>query len=57
MSEWILKGGVSLATAQKLCRHSDPRITSKIYGHLDTDDVYGAWHRSRRAPRWPSRSR
>ena len=29
------KMGVPLATAQKLARHSDPRLTSNLYTHID----------------------
>ncbi len=35
----LLKKGVPLATVQKLLRHSDPAITSEIYGHLDLEDM------------------
>ena len=28
-----------LATVQKVLRHTDPAITSEIYGHLDLDDM------------------
>ncbi len=34
----LLKNGVPLATAQKILRHTDPRITSEVYGHLDVED-------------------
>ena len=29
------RSGVSLLTAQKLARHSDPRLTANVYNHLD----------------------
>ena len=35
----LLKQGVSLATVQRVLRHTDPRLTSEIYGHLDVDDM------------------
>ena len=36
------KVGVSLATAQKLARHSDPKLTSNVYTHLDLSDKASA---------------
>jgi integrase len=41
----LLKAGVSLATVQRLLRHSDPAITSEIYGHLDVEDMRAAVNR------------
>jgi integrase len=35
----LLKAGVPLATVQKILRHTDSRITSEIYGHLDISDM------------------
>lgn len=35
----LFKAAVPLATVQKVLRHTDPAITSEIYGHLDLDDV------------------
>ncbi|MBZ4402218.1 tyrosine-type recombinase/integrase [Myxococcus sp. AS-1-15] len=35
----LLKAGVPLATVQRILRHSDPAITSVIYGHLDAKDM------------------
>jgi integrase len=35
----LLKDGVPLATVQKILRHSDPKITSEIYGHLEIEDM------------------
>jgi excisionase family DNA binding protein len=35
----LLKEGVSLATVQRVLRHTDPRITSSVYGHLDVEDM------------------
>ncbi|HUU21910.1 MAG TPA: tyrosine-type recombinase/integrase, partial [Phycisphaerae bacterium] len=32
------RAGVSLTTAQKLARHSDPRLTANIYTHLGVSD-------------------
>lgn len=35
----LLKAEVPLATVQKILRHTDPAITSEIYGHLDVEDM------------------
>jgi len=35
----LLKAGAPLATVQRLLRHSDPKLTAMIYGHLETDDL------------------
>jgi hypothetical protein len=35
----LLKAGVPLATVQRLLRHSDPAITTEVYGHLDVEDM------------------
>ena len=35
----LLKADVSLATVQRILRHTDPAITSEVYGHLDLDDM------------------
>ncbi|HYO59404.1 hypothetical protein [Archangium sp.] len=35
----LLKAGVPLATVQRILRHSDPAITTEVYGHLDLDDM------------------
>lgn len=35
----LSKADVSLATVQRILRHTDPAITSEIYGHLDLDDM------------------
>ncbi len=35
----LLKAGVPLATVQRILRHSDPAITTEIYGHLDVEDM------------------
>ncbi len=35
----LLKAGVPLATVQRILRHSNPTITSEIYGHLDLEDL------------------
>jgi integrase len=35
----LLKEGVPLAVVQKVMRHSDPALTSEIYGHLDLEDM------------------
>ncbi len=35
----LLKAGVPLATVQRVLRHSDPRLTTETYGHLDVEDL------------------
>src|SRR5712692_6220971 len=35
----LLKEGVPLAVVQKVLRHSDPKLTSEIYGHLELADM------------------
>jgi hypothetical protein len=35
----LLKAGVPIATVQRILRHTDPAITSEIYGHLDVEDM------------------
>ncbi len=35
----MMKAGASLAHASRLVGHSDVRITSDVYGHLDIDDL------------------
>jgi excisionase family DNA binding protein len=35
----LLKNGVPLATVQRILRHTDPRLTSEVYGHLDVEDM------------------
>ena len=35
----LLREGVSLPVVSKLLRHSDPKITLGIYGHLDVEDL------------------
>ena len=35
----MLKDGVSLAVVSKLLRHSDPKLTSEVYGHLELEDM------------------
>jgi hypothetical protein len=41
----LLKAGASLAVVQRILRHSDPAITSEIYGHLDLTDMGAALER------------
>ena len=36
------KAGVTLSTAQKFARHSDPRLTSNVYTHLELEDEAAA---------------
>ncbi len=38
----LSKAGISLAVAQKLARHSDPRLTANRYTHLDIDEKASA---------------
>ena len=35
----LLKAKVPYAIVQKIMRHSDPRVTTMTYGHLDLDDM------------------
>ncbi|WP_426754769.1 tyrosine-type recombinase/integrase [Myxococcus sp. Y35] len=35
----LLKAGVPVATVQRILRHSDPAITTEVYGHLDVEDM------------------
>jgi len=35
----LLKAGVPLATVQRILRHTDPKITAEVYGHLDLEDM------------------
>jgi integrase-like protein len=41
----LLKAGVPLATVQKILRHTDPKITSEVYGHLDLEDMRAGLNR------------
>jgi integrase len=47
----MLKAGVPLATVQRILRHTDPAITSEIYGHLDLDDMRAAVNQLSFAPK------
>lgn len=38
----LARAGVPLSQAQKLARHSDPRLTAEVYTHLDLDDAADA---------------
>jgi hypothetical protein len=38
-SATLLKEGVPLATVHRVLRHSDPRLTTEIYGHLDAEGM------------------
>ena len=46
----LLKAGVPLATVQRVLRHTDPKITSEVYGHLDLEDMREGLNRLRLAP-------
>ena len=35
----LLKAKVPLAIVQRILRHTDPKVTSEVYGHLDLDDL------------------
>jgi Phage integrase family len=35
----LLKAGVPLTTVQRILRHSDPALTTEVYGHLDVEDM------------------
>jgi hypothetical protein len=37
----LLQAGVSIATVQKLMRHSDSRLTTEVYGHFAPDFLQG----------------
>ncbi len=39
--------GVPLATVQRVLRHTDPRLTTEIYGHLDVEDMRAGLDRLR----------
>jgi len=41
----LLKAGVPLATVQKILRHTGPKITSEVYGHLDLEDMRAGLNR------------
>src|SRR3989440_4020386 len=43
----LLKEGVPLATVQRVLRHTDPRLTTEIYGHLDVEDMRAGLDRLR----------
>ncbi len=48
------KAGVPLATAQKLARHSDPKLTANIYTHLGVFDAAAAVEKLPDCPAHPS---
>ncbi len=35
----LLKAGVPLETVRRLLRHSDPKLTADVYGHLEVEDI------------------
>jgi integrase len=39
---WLKRGGVDLRDAQRLMRHSDPRLTSNVYSDLRVADLRAA---------------
>ncbi len=41
----LVKSGVSVATAQKAMRHSDPRMTLGVYGHIGLQETSEALNR------------
>jgi integrase len=46
----LLKAKVPLATVQRILRHTDPKITSEVYGHLDLEDMREGLNRLHLAP-------
>lgn len=38
----LLKAGVPFATVQRMLRHTDPRLTTEIYGHLEQTEAHTA---------------
>jgi hypothetical protein len=38
----LLQDGVSLPVVQRILRHSDPRLTTETYGHLEVTDMRAA---------------
>lgn len=38
----LFRAGVGLVQAQHILGHSDPKLTSRIYAHLDAEDLRGA---------------
>lgn len=46
----LLKAAVPLATVQRILRHTDPKITAEVYGHLDLDDMREGLNRLHLAP-------
>ena len=53
----LLKAGVPLATVQRILRHTDPKITAEVYGHLDLDDMREGLNRLHLAPTVTERDR
>ena len=47
----LLKAGVPLATVQRILRHSDPKLTAMIYGHLEVEDMRAGLDRLQFGPR------
>ncbi len=45
-----LKAGVPLATVQRILRHTDPKITAEVYGHLDLEDMREGLNRLHLSP-------
>jgi integrase len=39
---WLARAGVPLTTAQKLMRHSDPKLTANVYCDVSLLDLHGA---------------
>ncbi len=46
----LLKAGVPLATVQRILRHTDPKNTAEVYGHLDVGDMREGLSRLHLAP-------
>jgi len=37
----LARAGVPLVVAQRILRHSDPRLTANVYSHVDLGDLRG----------------
>src|SRR5688572_13509585 len=38
----LARGGVGLVLAQRLLGHSDPKLTARVYSHVEVEDLRGA---------------
>ena len=46
----LLKNGTPLVVVQKILRHTDPKLTSEVYGHIDLGDLCDGFARFRIIP-------